>query len=73
MEQYVKLKHVQQLINLYEERSKVYDWSDAYGQYSKKIENTVAWLERNAKSFERGDEVHAEDLRYGPSGIGAGD
>jgi len=51
-DKYVKLKHVQELAKLYELRSSFYDWSSQYEQYTKKINNTLEWLERNAKEIE---------------------
>ncbi|HDR7641345.1 hypothetical protein [Bacillus wiedmannii] len=51
-EKYVKLEHVQELIKLFNARDRFNDWSDAYAQYDKKIENTIEFLERNAKEIE---------------------
>lgn len=52
MEKYVKLKHVQELMRLIKERDHYYDWSDEYELAHKKVENTINWLERNAKTKE---------------------
>lgn len=52
MDKYVKLQHVQELIKLMKVRDTYMDWTDSYEKYSKKVENTVEWLERNAKSIE---------------------
>lgn len=47
-EKYVKLKHVQELLNLIKTRDSFYSWSSSYEKYNKKVENTIEWLERNA-------------------------
>lgn len=52
MEKYVKLKHVKELMKLINKRDSHYDWSDEYEQYDKKVNNTVEWLERNAKTID---------------------
>ena len=50
MEKYVKLKHVKELMNLIYKRDSYYDWLDEYEKYDKKVNNTIQWLERNAKT-----------------------
>jgi len=52
MDKYVKLKHVKELMKLINKRDSHYDWSDEYEQYDKKVNNTVEWLERNAKTID---------------------
>ena len=50
---YVKLQHVQELIKLYERVGDIPDWE--WGKFNKvndKIENTIEFLERNAKTKE---------------------
>ena len=49
MKKYVELKHVQELIKLIKIRDSFHDWSDDYEKQDKKVENTIRWLERNAK------------------------
>jgi len=51
-ERYVKLKHVKELINLIKTRDRFHDWSTEYEKYNKKVENTIEWIERNAKDFD---------------------
>lgn len=54
MEQkYVKLEHVKELLKLIKTRDNFYDWSDEYEKYNKKVNNTIEWLERNAKTMEQ--------------------
>lgn len=48
-DKYVKLKHVKQLIKLIKLRDCYFDWSNEYEKYNRKVENTIEWLERNAK------------------------
>ncbi|MFD9628614.1 hypothetical protein [Peribacillus muralis] len=49
MDRYVKWSHVQELLKLIRKRDGYFDWSDEYNKYDKKVNNTVEWLERNAK------------------------
>lgn len=51
VEKYVKLNHVKELINLISKRDSFYDWSDQYSKYNTKVNNTIEWLERNAKEI----------------------
>lgn len=51
-EKYVKLKHVQELLKLIETRDSFYDWSEDYEKYDKKVKNTTAWIERNAREID---------------------
>lgn len=51
-EQYVKLKHVEELLNLFKARDSFHDWSKDYEAYDTKIRNTIDWLKRNAKEKE---------------------
>ncbi|MDA2738419.1 hypothetical protein PDQ75_25020 [Bacillus cereus group sp. Bc015] len=48
-DKYVKWKHVEELLRLIKIRDSFYDWSDEYAKYDKKVNNTIEWLERNAK------------------------
>lgn len=48
---YVELKHVQELLKLIKERDSYMDWTAHYEKADKKVENTIAWLERNARTF----------------------
>jgi len=48
-EKYVKLVHVKELLTLIKERDSFEWWTDSYKKYDRKVENTVEWLERNAK------------------------
>lgn len=52
MEKYVKLRHVEELLKLIHTRDGYYDWSDSYAKYHSKVQNTVEWLKRNAKTQE---------------------
>lgn len=49
---YVKWKHVKALLDLIEKRDSFCDWMDEYDKYYKKVENTIAWLERNAREVD---------------------
>ena len=51
MEKYIELKCVQELVKLMDKRNSVYDWSDEYEKYDRKIKKTIEWMERNAKTF----------------------
>lgn len=51
-DKYVKLKHVQELIQLIRTRDSFHDWSTEYAKYDRKVKNTIEWLERNAKEWE---------------------
>jgi hypothetical protein len=51
-DKYVKWKHVKELLALIKRRDMVYDWSDDYEKYDRKVKTTVEWLERNAKEIE---------------------
>jgi hypothetical protein len=51
-DKYVKWKHVQELLALIKKRDMVYDWSDDYVKYDKKVKTTIEWLECNAKEFQ---------------------
>ncbi|MEC0031078.1 hypothetical protein P4L24_24860 [Bacillus cereus] len=50
---YVNLKHVQELIKLIKIRDTFWDWSNEYEKYNKKVQNTIEWIERNAKKIEK--------------------
>mgnify|MGYP000898981591 CR=1 FL=1 len=52
MEKYVKLKHVKELMKLIKEKDRHEHWTDEYEKYDKKVNNTIQWLERNAKSID---------------------
>lgn len=49
-EKYVKLKHVQELIKLINIRDGYEFWMSD-DKCDKKVNNTIRWLERNAKEF----------------------
>ena len=51
-DKYVKWKHVQELLGLIKARDSVYDWTETYEKYDKKVKNTIEWLERNAKEMD---------------------
>ena len=51
MEKYIELKCVHELVKLMDKRNNVYDWSDEYEKYDRKIKKTIEWMERNAKTF----------------------
>lgn len=56
MSKYVKLQHVQELINLYERRSNIPDWEwEKFDKVNGKIKNIVEFLERNVKTKEELD------------------
>jgi hypothetical protein len=38
-------------------RDSFHDWSDSYEKMDKKIKNTIEWLERNAITFDRLEEI----------------
>ncbi|AHN66484.1 hypothetical protein Bcp1_007 [Bacillus phage Bcp1] len=49
---YVELRHVQELIKLMDQRNGIPDWEfEKYEKVSKKVKNTIDWLERNAKPY----------------------
>lgn len=50
-DKYVKLKHVQELLKLIRIRDSFQDWSKSYDKYDEKVENTIEWIKRNAKSI----------------------
>lgn len=48
---YVQLNHVTALLELIDKRNSYPDWMDGYEKYDKKINKTIVWLERNAKTL----------------------
>lgn len=56
-DKYVKLEHVQELLKLIYKRDGYYDWSSDYEKYDKKVKNTTAWLERNAKEIDQQEAI----------------
>ena len=52
MEKYVKLKHVKELLLLINKRDGYDFWQEEYEKHDKKVNNTIQWLERNAKSID---------------------
>ena len=48
---YVRLDHVQELLKLIGTRDSFNDWTYEYDKANKKVSNTVAFIERNAKYF----------------------
>ncbi|AIW03184.1 hypothetical protein CPT_Mater27 [Bacillus phage Mater] len=50
-QKYVRLDHVQELLKLIKHRDSFMDWTDNYDKFNKKVFNTVAFIERNAKEF----------------------
>lgn len=57
MEKYVKLKHVKELMKLIKEKDSYEYWTDEYEKYDKKVNNTIQWLERNAKTIDELEEL----------------
>ncbi|MEH7552901.1 hypothetical protein [Bacillus altitudinis] len=51
MEKWVKLKHVQELLELMDRRDAYYDWSTEHEKLHRKVKKTIEWLERNAKEM----------------------
>jgi len=47
---YVKLEHVEELLKLIETRDRYMDWTNEYERLNKKVDNTIDWLKRNAKT-----------------------
>lgn len=52
MDKYIKLKHFQTLMKLIEQRDGFEWWMVQYDKYDKKVNNTIEWLELNAKTKE---------------------
>lgn len=50
-QKYVRLDHVQELLKLIGTRDSFNDWTYEYDKANKKVSNTVAFIERNAKEF----------------------
>ncbi len=48
-DKYIKLKHFEELIQLIDKRDSVFEWSEEWSKYDKKVKNTIEWLRRNAK------------------------
>jgi hypothetical protein len=48
---YIRLDHFEKLLELIDKRDSFADWTDNYEKYTKKVKNTVAWIERNAKEI----------------------
>lgn len=57
MTRYIELEYFQELMKLYKARDSFHDWSSEWEKYDRKIKNTIAWLERNART--------ADDIREG--------
>lgn len=48
-EEYVKLKRVEELIELFDCRVTFYEWTDDYAMYNKKIDEAITSLRRNTR------------------------
>lgn len=48
---YVPLSHLNELIRLFEERDAFREWTDGYSKFDKKINETIDFIKRNAKTF----------------------
>lgn len=57
MKKYIEIETVQELVRLYKKRDCFHDWTSEWDKYNKKIENTISWLERNAKTKDELGEV----------------
>jgi hypothetical protein len=56
-DKYVQWKYVKELFDMISKRDCFHDWSDEYEKINKKIKNTIEWLERNAITFDRLEEI----------------
>jgi hypothetical protein len=56
-DKYVQWKYVKELLDMISTRDSFHDWSDSYEKMDKKIKNTIEWLERNAITFDRLEEI----------------
>ncbi|WP_335379226.1 hypothetical protein [Bacillus pumilus] len=49
MEKWVKLKHVQELLELMDKRDTYDPWHIQHDKYHRKVKKTIEWIKRNAK------------------------
>jgi hypothetical protein len=52
---YIRLDHFETLLELIDKRDRYEFWTDEHEKYTKKVKNTVAWLERNAKEIDKNE------------------